>query len=337
MTTTEVTGSAAFPGDRVVVRYRLGAGTPPDWRGSPNPAPPRRRPALSDVTGLLVDDGDPLRIDRAGEISDIPRAAVASIRVLSRVTVRNSDIRAVEHAAALAWMGTGHTWCDGWLLRAGGGLTRRANSAVPLGRDARATPDALAAIDSWYAARGLPTLIELPERLLPRQVDAGPASGDVHLLTRDLDDLPAAHGDSRVTLSARPSLPWLRSYFGDDADPTTAADVITAAEGPVTIAQIADAAEPGVPLATGRAAVTSAPDGTRWAGVTALWTAPAHRRHGLAGAICDRLLNWAADAGAQRAYVQVEADNRVAGRWYRARGFMLHHRYRYLIVRGGIR
>ncbi len=42
------------------------------------------------------------------------------------------EIRALEHAAALAWPGTEQHWHDGWLLRAGGGYTSRANSAVPL-------------------------------------------------------------------------------------------------------------------------------------------------------------------------------------------------------------
>ena len=86
--------------------------------------------------------------------------------------MRASEIRALEHAAALAWPGTEQHWQDGWLLRAGGGHTSRANSAVPL--DFSATVAALPAIIGWYAERGLPAWLALPERLLPvRSLGAG--------------------------------------------------------------------------------------------------------------------------------------------------------------------
>ena len=54
-----------------------------------------------------------------------------SVRELSHAPVRNSEIRAVEHAAALAWPGTERHWAGGWLLRAGG-TDKRTNSAAPL-------------------------------------------------------------------------------------------------------------------------------------------------------------------------------------------------------------
>ncbi|GAA3703711.1 GNAT family N-acetyltransferase [Gordonia hankookensis] len=315
--------SEPFVGDRIVVRYRLGDATPTDWRGDP-------AAAQSDVTGILRADGDPLVIDRDGTPESIPRAAVTSIRLLSRVTVRNSEIRAVEAAAAAAWPGTESAMVSGWLLRAGGGFTRRANSAVPVEFGADTDADAIAAMRGWYSARGLPTMIALPERLIPAgHIDGRPRSGEVQMLVRDLAGAPAATSEVPVRLAAAPTGPWLRAYRGVDVDVEVAAAVVAASRGPVAFASIGDDDDP---VSIGRATVTESTDGTRWLGLTALWTSSARRREGLAGAVLSRLVDWGAEHGAQRTYVQVEADNRIAGTWYRTLGFGLHHTYRYVEI-----
>lgn len=325
----------AFPGDRVVVRYRLGPGAPADWRpqGAAN-AGSGGAPQRSDITGTLIADDDPLVIDRAGSELRVPLDAVDSIRLLSATVVRNSDIRALEHAAALAWPGTESAWIDGWLVRAGGGFTRRANSAVPLDRSARAHPGTLAAIASWYDRHHLPVLLALPDRLLPpHQVGGTPASGAIQVLVRDL---PAEHPTEclthavevgRIGLDAHPSEEWLRAL--DPADPHLAGRVVGATDAPAAYAGVRAEADGSV-AATGRGVVTRAPDGTRWLGISAVWTDTRFRRRGHGDAVLDSLLTWGAEQGAQRAYLQVDAANRIAGSWYRARGFGLHHTYRYL-------
>lgn len=348
------TPPGAFVGDRVVVRYRLGASAPADWRDAPNPAPGPGRPSLSDVTGRLVDDGDPVRLDRDGTIESIPAAAITSIRLLSSVPVRNSDIRALERAAAVAWPGLDHEFCDGWLLRSGAGISRRANSAIAVDRDARADADILAAIDAWYAARQLPVLVAVPERLLTRQIAGEPVGPEVHVLTTDLDgdhhtgdnhpgDDHAGHVPDSVPVvstSATPSREWVRAYLGDDTQLGAAgldagAALLTGLADPTGMVAFATIEENGRPVAIGRGAVTSDGHGGRWVGLTALWTAPGHRRRHLGDAVMSRLLRWGAEQGAARAYVQSESDDRVAGSWYRARGFALHHRYHYLMRRRG--
>ncbi|AZG46212.1 N-acetylglutamate synthase, CG3035 family [Gordonia insulae] len=316
-------GRIPFVGDRIVVRYRLGSATPADWRGDP-------AAALSDVTGVLRDDGDPLVVERDGARESIPRSAVTSIRLLSRVTVRNSEIRAVEAAAAAAWPGVESAMVSGWLLRAGGGFTRRANSAVPLEFGADTDGTAIAAMRGWYAARGLPTMIALPERLIPAgHISGRPASGEVQMLVRDVDGFLVDAAQVSVQLTDTPTTAWLHAYRGPDVDVEVAAAVVAGSQGPVTLASID---ESGDPVSIGRATVTESPDGTRWLGLTALWTSPTRRRERLAGAIMGRLVDWGAEHGAQRIYVQVEADNRLAGNWYRGLGFGLHHTYRYVEI-----
>ncbi len=278
-------------GDRVSLRYRI-----PD--------------GLTDVVGELETLSPLVTVrTKSGETVHINPADVVSVRELSHVTVRNSQIRDLEHAAALAWPGTEAHWHDGWLLRAGGGHTSRANSAVPLLFEANV--HALPAIVDWYAERGLPAWLALPERLLPIKT---PGIKDTRVLVRDIEP-----GEAPADFPSRPDAEWLRLYERD-----VPVEVLTAViDGEVAFATLAGAA-------VGRAAVTTAPDGTRWAGLSCVRVAEDSRRLGHARAVCSALLGWAATRGAVRAYVQVLADNEPAATLYHSMGFRLHHTLRYL-------
>jgi N-acetylglutamate synthase len=67
------------------------------------------------------------------------------------------------------------------------------------------------------------------------------------------------------------------------------------------------------------AAVTDAPDGTRWLG---LWALRATDE-------CEALLSWGARRGATRAYLRVADHDSGAAELARSLGFRLHHRRRY--------
>lgn len=268
--------------------------------------------ALTDVVGHL-EALDPVVVVRtkSGAAVEIDPADVVSMRELSHTPVRNSDIRAVEHAAALAWPGTEQDWLDGWLLRAGGGHTSRANSAVPLLFSSNTA--ALPGIIDWYAQRDLEPWLALPERLLPIK-----AAGikQTRVLTRDLT---LAQAPSPVAiLSPEPSTDWLQTYRRD-----VPVAVLTAVlDGEVTFASLG--------AAVGRGAVTTAPDGTRWLGVSCVRVAESARRTGMARTVCATLQAWGAEHGATRAYVEVLDDNEPALMLYESSGFRLHHHHRYV-------
>lgn len=289
-------------GTRVSLRYRLPAGSVPP---------------LSDVVGHLLSVGSTLTVrTKRGDVVDVAAADVVAIKALSAAPVRTGDIRNLEHAAALAWPGVEHEWRGGWLLRFGRGSTRRANSAVPLGLSIEHD---LAAIVDWYADRGAPALIAAPDRLFRVPSDT-PTDGENLVMARDLTgEVPLRRSD--VAVATRPDDEWLAIYRRD-----VPVDVLTAVvDGEVAFATIAG-------TAVGRAAITVAPDGTRWAGLTAVHVATEARGQGHGRALCDALLAWAAEQGANGAYVQVLADNVVATRLYESMGFGAHHRSRYVSI-----
>lgn len=289
-------------GTRVSLRYRLPAGSVPP---------------LTDVVGHVLDVDPVVRVrTRAGDQVDIDPADVVAVRTIPEQPVRTSQIRHVEHAAALAWPGLEQRWIDGWLLRYAGGASHRANSAVPLEPHAALT--AAPEIADWYRDRDATPWLALPDRLI-RLARPVTASVESVVLTKTLD---GSTGTSGVTLEPRPTEQWLSLHpRGLDVGVLTAV-----LDGELAFATRDD-------VAVGRGAVTPAGDGTRWAGLAAVHVAEPARRAGHGRALCEALLHWAFELGATAAYVQVLADNTAARRLYETMGFTAQHRVRYVDAR----
>lgn len=307
-------GPVPAPGERVMVRHRL---------------PPGASHPMTDVLGTLT-GRDPVTVQtRDGREVRIAESDVVSLRAIPPAPVRTRDVRALEHAAALAWPGTEHTWLDGWFLRAGHGFTGRANSCVPLGE---APDDGVARVRAWYAARGLPARLVVADRMdfgLRHHDLPGFDSGErVQVLTAGTTAVAAAADARQVEVHPDLDEAWLRRYRYRGAPAPSQAPALLRAvvDGTVGFASIRRAGEV---LAVGRGAVTTDPHGARWLGLTALEVAPTARRQGLGAAVCAGLAAWGDGHGAQRVYLQVAADNVGALRMYDALGFTLHHGYHY--------
>ena len=142
---------------------------------------------------------------KTGAVVQFAPADVVAVRTLSDAPVRTSQIRALEHAAALAWPGVEQHWLDGWLLRAGHGVTYRANSAVPL--DNSAGQAAIPAIVDWYTQpRPDPAAGDR------RSPAAAARCGRARQLGCWCATCSTAEPDPSVRLSARPDDAWLRLY-----------------------------------------------------------------------------------------------------------------------------
>lgn len=291
------------PGTRVTVRYRRPAGSVPP---------------LTDAVGHLLAVEPMVRVQtKTGAVVEFAPSDAVALRVLTDTPIRTSQIRALEHAAATAWPGAEHCWLDGWLLRAGHGVGLAANSAVPL--DLSAQVSSVPAIVDWYERRGLTPRLALPDRVLPTPPGlAGERTERV--VVRELSDAPARAAGPPPALSARPDDAWLR-VFGDDVP----LDVLTAVlDGELAFARHGDAA-------VARAAVTRAPDGARWVGISCVRSVDDADEP--AAELREALLAWGAGRGATRGYLRVPETGTAT--LAVAPGFRLHHRRRYVPVRAG--
>jgi N-acetylglutamate synthase len=289
-------------GARVSLRYAL-----------PEPA---ARP-YTDVIGHVERSGPIIEIrTRHGDLVTVDARDLRAFRVIPEQPVRTSQIRNLEHAAALGWPGVEQHSIDGWLLRFGGGHTRRANSAIPLA--AWASAAAVPAIVDWYGERGVPPLLAVPDRLF--RLPAGIATDGENLVM--VGDLDAAAPSPAVALAAAPDAAWRAVDERGVPD-----DVLTAVvDGEVTFATV-----PGTAVARG--AVTEAPDGTRWVGLSAVHVAEAARGTGQGRLVCSALLHWGRQQGATASYTQVLTDNTPAVTLFEAMGFTTQHRVRYVDAR----
>lgn len=284
---------------------------------------------LTDVVGVLLSwDAGVLRVQRrSGELAEVAETDV----VAAKVVPPELSADAVQRVAEAGWPPLETAPLGEWTLRASGGLTGRANSVRVAGDPGLPLDDALDRVRSWYAERGLPPILQLPE---PSRWDADldrrgwePARR-TSVRTVATADLVAAAGPLPdgvvVTRSDVPDAELL-ALVEPSLDPVGLARILTAPAERVFVSLRDDR---GALLAAGRASTASSPAG-RWAGVTSVAVAESARRRGLGRAVMGELGRWASSAGAPSTYLQVMTGNVAAVALYEQLGFELHHTYCY--------
>lgn len=311
--------SASDVGRRVVVRYRL-----PDAG------------IATDVLGRLDDwTDDRLQVRRSdGELVTVRVADVVAAKPVPPRPVVRREVRALEAAAARGWQALETAQLGGWLLRAAGGFTGRANSGLPLREPGRPLPEAVDRVERWYGSRGLVPAFQVPEPI-GRELDGyldgagwpAPAE-DVLVMVAGVESTAAALRTDLpdVVVAAAPDARWLEAYhYRGHRLPTGALQVLVNAD----VVGFASIDESGRRLAIARGAVTDAPDGRRWLGTTAVEVAPDERRRGFGRQVMAGISRWGRQQGATDAYVQVAEPNTAAIAMYDRLGFTEHHRYHY--------
>ena len=244
----------------------------------------------------------------------------------------------LERRAALGWRAPEEERLGDWLLRAAGGFTGRANSALAVGDPGQPLDRAAPAVRDWYHARGLPAMIAIPHpagRPQTVPVDRFLAEhgwsvrpGTATVMTAPAGQVARAAEPARavpVEVDPEPDEAWLARYHyrGQHGLPPIARTVLTSAPWQA----FASIRAAGQTIAIGRVAAAEG-----WAGLTAIEVDPGHRRRGLATVVTAALAARAAAQGAAYLYLQVEDDNPAARALYGRIGFAAHHGYHYRVA-----
>src|SRR6476619_2429567 len=169
-------------GRRVVVRHRVGD-------------------KQTDAVGELSADGADLVVQtRRGPVR-VARSAVTAVRAIPPAPARRASLTAIarlEELCADAWPAFVDERLGAWRLRATGGFTARANSALAIGDPGLPTAAALAAVRTFADRHGITPRVQAPvgspwDKAVAAQgwvLDVGHAAGAVlSVQVADLDEL----------------------------------------------------------------------------------------------------------------------------------------------------
>lgn len=236
---------------------------------------------------------------------------------------------ALERIAALGWRGLEQEYLGGWLLRASGGFTGRANSALPLGDPGVPLDRALDHIVRFYQSRGLKPLVQVPLPLrayLDAELDrrgwrSFNASKMLTAPISTLVELPDRSDLPEPVFDDTPTPQWLGGYrYRGSRLPDGAARVLALGDAPVFASVVLH----GEVVAVGRGIVDEG-----WLGVTGVTVSGTHRRQGLGSYVMHALGRWGAGRGARSVYLQVADVNTTALAMYARLGMRRHHEYQY--------
>ncbi|MDQ0377290.1 GNAT family N-acetyltransferase [Amycolatopsis thermophila] len=231
----------------------------------------------------------------------------------------------LELRCADAWPAVSTDKIGDWRLRAAGGFTGRANSALAVGDPGSPTGSALRGVCDFAHAHRIPPVVQVvagseTERAIAAAgwvPNSGHAAGHVvSVLTG-----PLGEGADEVPVLASPTGGWWELTVGRPEPTDAERHVLTTGEIGYALADVM-----GVTAGAVRAAVVD--DVLH---IARLAVRPGYRRRGLASALMAACGPWAAERGATRTVLQVAVENAGALAFYDRLGFTEHHRYRYWV------
>jgi ribosomal protein S18 acetylase RimI-like enzyme len=245
-----------------------------------------------------------------------------------------ASIRELEELAMNALPALESERFDGWVLRAAGGYTGRANSAAPLYPGELEAAKKIKHTETWFRTRGLTPMIRLTAAAQPAHLESLLAERgywlrdegvSVQTCSLDGDGLPI---DGIKVIEGAVPKHWLAVLA--DFQPGVAHHLEDLhrlfARLPATSA-FAMVQNGTTPAAIGRAVFEHGN-----VGLFDVFTRADLRRRGLAAAVTRTLLAWGTRHGATRAYLQVVPSNDAACRLYAGLGFNEAYRYWYRVA-----
>ncbi|NHJ13652.1 MAG: GNAT family N-acetyltransferase [Candidatus Thorarchaeota archaeon] len=247
-----------------------------------------------------------------------------------------NGIYKLETLAANAWPAKETLRIGGWLLRADNGITRRANSVLPLDSPAMDVDLAISKAIDFYQARKIIPRFQMTQACSPPELDfllqeGGFSVGlSVYIQTNSLDNITVSKAKHAVRLDAAPQDDWIAAYgrlggFNGLSLETRHGIMNRIAQHKAFASVSMDGEIVGVCLGVAELS---------WLGLFALVVDEDYRRIGIGADLNRGLAEWAKGVGASNAYLQVETRNALALDFHRSLGFSTSYKYWYRVLNG---
>lgn len=238
----------------------------------------------------------------------------------------------VEEASLNAWPALNQMVFDGWILRFADGYTRRANSVNPIYAGSEPVEEKIRFCEHLYKERQLPSIFKITPFVHPSNLDEllaefgyrKEAVTSVQIL--DLATLSPEMSSASQQWST-PANQWIDDYVRmNQVQPKNIATLRAILEHIVPPACYTTLLKNSSSVACG----LGVQEGD-YVGLFDIVTEPAQRGQGLGQKLMANILRWAADHGAQTAYLQVMLNNNSALKLYEKLGFREIYRYWYRV------
>ncbi len=246
-----------------------------------------------------------------------------------------AQITELETLACRAWPAQDTQELGGWLLRATRGVTKRANSVLPLNQPADKNIEAaLRIVEKFYSERKLPVRFQMTEASKPSDLDDTlDAMGfkiemRVIVQTALLSDLLIEEPIVGVVVFGSALKEWFEGYrrFSgyEEVNINVRKEIIARIPSEKAYAAaIIDDKIVGIGLGV---------LDDSWLGLFSLVTDEKYRRQRVATSITQGLVGWAQGRGIKQAYLQVEEHNHAAKELYYRLGFQNAYLYWYRLA-----
>ncbi len=249
-------------------------------------------------------------------------------RDIARDEIAREEVARAEALMAEGWPAAETRRIGEWICQLDAGVTRRANSVLPLGGTDADPETAIVQVEALYSTKGLPPVFKISPAACPKDLDARLAArgyreeGHALVLGRLIAGAETAP-QVPVRLEDRLTPLWAEICHGTEPDRAVRDAIVGRIRRPHRFA-LAEA--DGEAAAAGLGVVLD-----DWLLITALVTRPALRRRGAARAVIAALAGFAAGSGARRLILQVERDNLPARSLYAGLGWAQLYSYAYRV------
>lgn len=240
-------------------------------------------------------------------------------------------IKELEEISMNAWPSLQTFMYDGWILRFSNGVTRRANSIVPIYESTKEIEAKIEFCERLYANHKLPTIFKITSASTPANIDKVLEGNGYAIDAETSFQTINLYADSVIDSSCEISIDssysdyWLQCYMDFNNHDKDKFDIykmlleqIRTKKGLLLLRNNEKTVGCGLGVLEGE-----------FVGLFDIVVSPEERGNGFGKAVVESLLNWGKREGATTGYLQVMLNNTPAINLYEKIGFREAYRYWY--------